>query len=215
MWEEEMISSDHIALKVADKIRKSRKDSRLSQIDLGRKLGYSTATISKIEAGTRKIGIDELWQFAQVLDKPISFFLDNALLYNSQMDNQLTTLTEFRMVERVVIPIWDKLTETDDRRVLCYAYMNPARIKGRNIIGLQFRGIPLDIEIKNGDVIFFDTLAEPTAGKLVLALIKGILAIVRCIRKKDSLVFEYSGGLLYPNEICIRGPIVEVRKNFY
>lgn len=60
---------------VGTKVRTARKEADLSQKDLGKKTGYSAATISQLESGQFRISIESLVQIAQVLQKPLTYFL--------------------------------------------------------------------------------------------------------------------------------------------
>ena len=203
-----IVELTQISLQVAHNIKRARRETGMSQRDLAERLGYSNTTISRIEAGTRKIGIDDLYQLAQVLGKPFGFFLDGSSLLGSQHG----IITELRTVERVVVPVWDKVTLNTEGKIVCYAYFAPGQIKGRNVVGLWFRGITLDGEINNGDVIFFDTLSKLSNGRLVLAVMNGTPVIMRCITKNGELALQYSGGFLSLNMVDVKGVIIEVRR---
>lgn len=52
---------------VAKNVRRIREARSLRQIDLARLLGWSTATLSKLEAGARGVGVDDLLALAAAL----------------------------------------------------------------------------------------------------------------------------------------------------
>ena len=59
------------------KIRKTRKDAKLTTVALAKIIGGSTRTISEIENGKRQPSISTLEKIAAALKTPASFFLEN------------------------------------------------------------------------------------------------------------------------------------------
>ena len=57
------------------KVKTAREDAGLSQKDLAKKVGYSPATISQLEAGLFRISVDSLEKIARILKKPLHYFL--------------------------------------------------------------------------------------------------------------------------------------------
>ncbi|MGG6268515.1 helix-turn-helix domain-containing protein [Leptolyngbya sp. AN03gr2] len=63
---------------IGERIRRARESVGVSQLDLARKIGYSSsATISHFESGERKISIVDLQQIAQILGLPTDYFFQN------------------------------------------------------------------------------------------------------------------------------------------
>ena len=61
---------------IGSKIREAREDAELSQSELAEELGYSSPTaISLIESGSRRVAIDDLERVAEILERPLDFFL--------------------------------------------------------------------------------------------------------------------------------------------
>jgi transcriptional regulator with XRE-family HTH domain len=59
------------------KIRLRRVEQRLSQSDLGEKLGVSFQQVQKYEKGVNRVGASRLQQIATALDIPVTFFFDS------------------------------------------------------------------------------------------------------------------------------------------
>jgi transcriptional regulator with XRE-family HTH domain len=55
---------------------KARKDARLKQEDVAKKLGKTQSYISKIEAGQRRIDVVQLKEFAAVYKKKLDYFIE-------------------------------------------------------------------------------------------------------------------------------------------
>ena len=63
-------------MNIGDSIKYYRKLKNLTQKDLAEKLNLSTSLIQKYENGERKLKIDTLKQISDVLDTPLSVFLN-------------------------------------------------------------------------------------------------------------------------------------------
>ncbi len=60
---------------LAEKIKKAREDAKLSQLQVGVALGVSDKTISGYESGRISPPIDKLNKLADLLKKPIGYFV--------------------------------------------------------------------------------------------------------------------------------------------
>lgn len=60
---------------IGTKVKTAREEVGLSQKDLAKKAGYSSATISQLEAGLFRISVDSLEKIARILKKPLHYFL--------------------------------------------------------------------------------------------------------------------------------------------
>ena len=63
-----------VDLHVGHKIRDRRKELRLSQTDLGRKVGVSFQQVQKYENGTNRVGASRLAAIARALGVPVAYF---------------------------------------------------------------------------------------------------------------------------------------------
>jgi transcriptional regulator with XRE-family HTH domain len=62
---------------IASRIKTAREESGLSQEELGKMFGCSDVTISRIERGLVGIDIPGLERLASILNKPLSWFLQD------------------------------------------------------------------------------------------------------------------------------------------
>jgi transcriptional regulator with XRE-family HTH domain len=69
-------SSGKPEIEIGKKIRLRRVEQRLSQSDLGEKLGISFQQVQKYEKGVNRVGASRLQQIAAALDVPVTFFYD-------------------------------------------------------------------------------------------------------------------------------------------
>ena len=65
-----------IGAHVGRKVHRRRTLLGMSQAALGEAVGLSSPQIQKYEQGIDRIGFGRLFQFAKVLDVPVSFFFD-------------------------------------------------------------------------------------------------------------------------------------------
>ena len=70
-------SSGKPEIEMGKKIRLRRVEQRLSQSDLGEKLGVSFQQVQKYEKGVNRVGATRLQQIATALDIPVTFFFDS------------------------------------------------------------------------------------------------------------------------------------------
>ena len=61
--------------KIIERLKKARKNAKLSQIEVAKKLDKPQSYISKIEAGERRLDVLELKKLAAVYKNPVSFFI--------------------------------------------------------------------------------------------------------------------------------------------
>ena len=63
---------------IGRKIQKAREEAGLSQEEMASQLGYSQAALSNYELGKRRLYLANIEQIARMLNKPLSYFLDEA-----------------------------------------------------------------------------------------------------------------------------------------
>ena len=59
------------------KIREAREEKRITQKELGKRLGYSPMAISHFENGIRELKFSDIQKIASILNKELSFFLSS------------------------------------------------------------------------------------------------------------------------------------------
>jgi transcriptional regulator with XRE-family HTH domain len=58
-----------------ERLRQARRDAKLTQAEVGRRLGARQAFVSKVESGERRLDPVELARFAAVYGKTLEWFL--------------------------------------------------------------------------------------------------------------------------------------------
>jgi transcriptional regulator with XRE-family HTH domain len=61
---------------IGKKIQKAREEAGLSQEEMASRLGYTQAALSNYELGKRRLYLANIEQIAVLLNKPLSYFLD-------------------------------------------------------------------------------------------------------------------------------------------
>src|ERR1700746_1067485 len=64
-------------IELGKRIRLRRVEQKISQADLGEKLGVSFQQVQKYEKGVNRVGASRLQQIAAALDVPVTFFYDS------------------------------------------------------------------------------------------------------------------------------------------
>jgi transcriptional regulator with XRE-family HTH domain len=60
---------------IGNRIREARKDSGLTQLEIGKHLDLTQGMINKIETGQNAITLANLFKLAEVLNRPLAYFL--------------------------------------------------------------------------------------------------------------------------------------------
>lgn len=63
---------------IGKKIQQAREERGLTQKELARRLGCTQAALSNYELGKRKLGLDLLNEIAEMLSKPLDYFMQSA-----------------------------------------------------------------------------------------------------------------------------------------
>ena len=63
---------------IGRKLQKAREEAGLSQEDLAKKLGCTQAALSNYELGKRRLYLADLQRIGQLLDKPVTYFLEDS-----------------------------------------------------------------------------------------------------------------------------------------
>lgn len=58
------------------RLRKARKDAKLTQVEVARRLRKPQSFVSKMESGERRLDAVELKAVARIYGRPVSFFVD-------------------------------------------------------------------------------------------------------------------------------------------
>jgi transcriptional regulator with XRE-family HTH domain len=74
----EKICASLVNIQFGERLSSVRRSRRLSQADLGKRIGLSRATIANLEAGNQNVQLHQVYAVAKALDAPIDEFLPAA-----------------------------------------------------------------------------------------------------------------------------------------
>ncbi len=75
-----------VDIHVGGRVRMRRVLLGMSQEKLGGELGLTFQQVQKYEKGANRIGASRLWELSRILDVPIGFFYENAVVSNVNAD---------------------------------------------------------------------------------------------------------------------------------
>ena len=84
----------HVDHQVGRRIRQARRDAKLTQEQLGNMIGLTFQQVQKYEKGVNRVSAGTLYEIAQVLDLPISWFFDEDVV-NRIGESEAADTTEF------------------------------------------------------------------------------------------------------------------------
>lgn len=70
-------SPNHVDLVVGQRLRWRRRELRLTQEQLGDRLGLTFQQVQKYERGANRVSASRLWDISQILDVKISYFFED------------------------------------------------------------------------------------------------------------------------------------------
>src|SRR5471032_1241071 len=76
-------------IEMGKRIRLRRVEQRISQAELGGKLGVSFQQVQKYEKGVNRVGASRLQQIATALDVPVTFFYESQTRGAKEVDSLL------------------------------------------------------------------------------------------------------------------------------
>ena len=98
---------------IGRRIQQAREESGLTQEELASRLGCTQSALSNYELGKRRLYLNVLSQIAQVLNKPLDYFMESApahddsniagLLDDPQLKGILLSAAELPMKERKLV----------------------------------------------------------------------------------------------------------------
>lgn len=114
----------------------------------------------------------------------------------------------------VAIPIHDQAASAGfGQAVLEYAYWEPPRVAGRNIVGLRVHGDSMEPEIQDGDTIFIDTELPHEVGKTVVATVGDEVLVKKLRRRSGKLVLSGKTGEVPADDAKIEGVVIQLSRD--
>ena len=200
---------ENLSQYIGKRIRKYRKDMKLTQDELAKKLNTSKGTISNYETGYRSPRQDDLFLLAEVLNINIDD------LFPPREDNKIDTYN---------IPVVSKISAGEpihaEENIESYIAIPNAK---ENTFGLIVSGDSMDKEFKDGDIVIVEKDAVVENGQIGVVHINGYNATVKRIKYNDDdiiLIPESNNNEHVPkifnrnDHIHIVGRVVGVYKQY-
>ena len=200
---------ENLSRYIGKRIRKYRKDMKLTQDELAKKLNTSKGTISNYETGYRSPRQDDLFLLAEVLNINIDD------LFPPREDNKIDTYN---------IPVVSKISAGEpinaEENIESYIAIPNAK---ENTFGLIVSGDSMDKEFKDGDIVVVEKDAVVENGQIGVVHINGYNATVKRIKYNDDdiiLIPESNNNEHVPkifnrnDHIHIVGRVVGVYKQY-
>lgn len=200
---------ENLSQYIGKRIRKYRKDMKLTQDELAKKLNTSKGTISNYETGYRSPRQDDLFLLAEVLNINIDD------LFPPREDNKIETHN---------IPVVSKISAGEpihaEENIESYISIPNAK---ENTFGLIVSGDSMDKEFKDGDIVVVEKDAVVENGQIGVVHINGYNATVKRIKYNDDdiiLIPESNNNEHVPkifnrnDHIHIVGRVVGVYKQY-
>ena len=200
---------ENLSRYIGKRIRKYRKDMKLTQDELAKKLNTSKGTISNYETGYRSPRQDDLFLLAEVL----KINIDD--LFPPREDYKIDTYN---------IPVISKISagKPIEAEENIESYISIPNAK-ENTFGLIVSGDSMDKEFKDGDIVIVEKDAVVENGQIGVVHINGYNATVKRIKyNNDDIILipesnnnEHVPKIFNRNDhIHIVGRVVGVYKQY-
>lgn len=200
---------ENLAQYIGKQIRKYRKDMKMTQDELAKKLETSKGTISNYETGYRSPRQDDLFLLAEILKVSIDD------LFPPRENNHIETHN---------IPVVSKISAGEpihaEENIESYIAIPNAK---ENTFGLIVNGDSMDKEFNDGDIVIVEKNAVVENGQIGVVHINGYNATVKRIKYNDDdiiLIPESNNNEHVPrifnrnDHIHIVGRVVGVYKQY-
>lgn len=202
-------------------LKKYRKAKKMTQVDLGSRVGLSGQVISNLERGyTTGLSPEMIQNIASVLDVSISELTSEENLQKNtkqtiKSGQQISVLG--RVAAGIPIEAIEEIIDTEE--------ISEDLAKTGEFFGLQIHGDSMEPRFTEGDVVIVRKQDDAESGDIVIATVNGDEATCKRLRKyRDGIELvstnpSYS-PMFYSNEeilekpVKILGKVVELRAKF-
>jgi len=109
---------------IGRKIQKARDEAGLSQEEMASQLGYTQAALSNYELGKRRLYLANIEQIARILNKPLSYFLEEASL-----ESERGTANRTDEVTSEIIKLLTEMPDDEKKHLLEFLKWRRDRLK--------------------------------------------------------------------------------------
>ncbi|MEQ6855366.1 LexA family transcriptional regulator [Lysinibacillus capsici] len=172
------------SIEVAKRIEKLAEEKGISGAELARRVGTDRSTITRYYKGTRKISMEEIPKFAEVLEVDVI-----ELLFGSEIKN-ISTVSE----EKIAIPVLGKIACGEPilakENIESYIYKPVDSLPSGEIFALQAKGDSMEPTIPDGAIVLLRRQPEVENGEIAAVLVNGDEeATLKRIRKENGFIW--------------------------
>lgn len=192
---------------IKEKIKQFRLEAKLTQEDLGLRVGYKADSakkmISAYESGGRSPGKKTLERIAAALNKSAHDFVSEENIEPANMPMRLAPLISWIRAGQLHAPI-DNLQPGESEGT-----PQATNCKDPACFALRVKGDSMEPEFKEGEIIIVSPVTEANPGDYVVAKYNGEVTLKKYQRYPDAVVLRPLNEKY--NEIVIKGKAL---KNF-
>lgn len=176
------------SIEIAQYIKKLRERKGLSAVELANRVGVSKGTISRYESGTRKISMDDIPKFADVLGvSPVDILVEtktNQINYNEYPFLPVSISAG--------LPLGVDGIEADDLDTVSIPDAIMGKWAGKKVFVMKINGDSMNRVITHGSLIAVKpvSLTDLNDGDIVVYSDGGDYAVKRFYRRGDTLIFR-------------------------
>lgn len=169
---------------LGEKIARIRKQRGMTQEQMAAKIGISASYLSRIENDGREISVGLLVRIAEVMNIPVSYFLESHVSYNLTGMQQTVTLPVVNETILRAISQGGSLQNEGELVTLPESWIEHPehsfvyRVKG---------GAMTSAHIPDGSQVVVDTKARPYSGDTVCAVYGDAVVVRGYVKHKDKI----------------------------
>lgn len=172
------------SLEVAKRIEKIAEEKGISGAELARRMGTDRSTITRYYKGDRKISMDEIPKFAEVLKVDVI-----ELLLGYDVKN-VSLLSERKIAIPVLGPIACGDPILAKENIESYIYKPADSLPSGDMFALQAKGDSMEPSIPNGAIVLLRAQPEVENGEIAAVLVNGDEeATLKRIRKENGFIW--------------------------
>jgi transcriptional regulator with XRE-family HTH domain len=111
---------------IGKRIQQAREEDGITQEELAARLGCTQSALSNYELGKRRLYLNLLTQIAQVLNRPLEYFLDSSAGEDEKKDGDKSALLADPVLREILIAA-EGLPDHERKLVLDYINWRKAR----------------------------------------------------------------------------------------
>lgn len=172
---------------VGSKIKHYRKLQKMTQKELGEKIGVKHNTISGYESGTNEADQDVLFKIANILDVSINDLFPSI---DNTIPNNLIEISP----ATVKIPVMGTIACGDpifaEENFKGYRYESPDFLPSGNVVFLEAKGDSMEPTIPNGSYVLIREQPEVEYGEIAAVLVNGDteMTLKRVKKQGDTVI---------------------------